>query len=995
VPTLIGLVVLVGAFVLFAHVYTDVLWFDDLGFGSVFWTQNFTKVVLFFIGLVLMGGAVWLQLHLAWRNRPVYAPGDRAEDPLARFEAQVSSARRLAMVLVPAIIGVFAALTLTSGWQTVQLFLHRQPYGSNDPQFGLDVGFFVMTLPFLKLVLGFVTSVLIFSGLAGIIANYLFGGIRLRERGGLSITRAATWQVAASVAIFLVVQGANFWLGRYDTVLNQSGRVPGALFTDVHAVIPTRTILAIAAIVVAVIFVAGAAMGRWRLPLIGAAMMVVVAVVAGMIYPAAIQQLKVQPSQKSMEREYIQRNIDMTRAAYGLDKVKVEDYDATLNPQKNALNKDTATTTNIRLLDPAIVSPAFAQIQQQRGYYQFPSTLAVDRYKVDGKVQDTVIAARELAPQGDTASSSWVNKHITYTHGYGVVAAYGNRVTSAGDPDFMLGNIPSSGVLGSDESYEPRIYFGQSSPDFSIVGGPEGWAPRELDRPASSNGGEDVRNTFSGDGGPNVGSFFNKLAYAVKFSSMDLMLSDAVNSESQILYDRDPLERVRKVAPYLTVDSTAYPAIVDGRVKWVVDAYTTSNNYPYSTSQSFGDAVRDSQTSATSSVSDQFSNQVNYIRNSVKATVDAYDGKVELYSWEPDEPVLKAWESVFPTTVKPLSEMSAQLMEHVRYPEDLFKVQRELLGQYHVTTADSFYDGNDAWQVPNDPTTSGAAVTSPKQPPYYMTLRLPNADKDSFSLTSSYIPATTGSNQNQRNLMYGFLAADGDAGAKAGTKDSAYGTLTLLKLPTQSPVPGPGQAQQNFNSNQNVSTTLNQLGISGGSAKVIKGNLLNLPVGGGVLYVQPVYVQSTGETSYPSLRKVLVSYGNNVGFADTLSDALDQVFQGSSGAQTGEGDGVAPGQAGSGGGTEQGKQSEQEKLSTALKDAQAAIKDGQSALADGDFAAYGKAQDALQKALEAATAADDAINGAASKEGADAEAGADGSAPASDGAPASSAAPKE
>ena len=962
VPALIGVALLVGAFVLFAHFYSDVLWFDQLGYGQVFWTETITRVVLFAIGFLVMGFAVWLQLHLAWRNRPVYVPAERANDPLARFENQVQSARRLALILIPAVIGAFAAVTLTGGWQTVQLFLHRQPFGQTDPQFNMDVGFFVTTLPFLQLVIGFVSSVIVFSGIAGILAQYFFGGIRLQDKGGLTITRAAGWQLAISVALFLLVQGLNFWLGRYEAVLTQTGRVPGALYTDVHAVIPTRAILAIAAIVVALIFIIGAAMGRWRLPIIGTAMMLVVGVVAGMIYPAVIQQLQVKPSEKSMEQQYIQRNIDMTRAAYGLDQVEVEPYNAKLAPEKNALNKDAATTTNIRLLDPSIVSPAFAQKQQQRGYYQFPSTLAVDRYTIDGKTQDTVIAARELSQDPQTIGSSWVNQHVTYTHGYGVVAAYGNRVTSSGDPDFLLGNIPSQGVLGSDKTYEPRIYFGQNSPSYSVVGGPEGWAPREFDRPGAGSGTDDVRNTFSGSGGPNMGSFFNRLTYAVKFGSMDLMLSDAVNADSQILYDRDPQERVRKVAPYLTIDSSAYPAIVDGRVKWIIDAYTTSNNYPYSKSQTFGDAVRDSQTTNSAAMADQFANKVNYIRNSVKATVDAYDGSVDLYAWEPEEPLLKAWQGVFPSTVKPLSDISAQLMEHVRYPEDLFKVQRELLGQYHVTTANSFYDGNDAWQVPNDPTASGTAATSVKQPPYYMSMRLPGADSESFSLTSSFIPAQSGSS-NQRNLMYGFLAADGDAGKAAGVKDEDFGKLTLLKLPTDPGVPGPGQAQQNFNTNQLVSTTLNQLGIQGGSAQVIKGNLLNLPVGGGILYVQPVYVKSTSETSYPSLRKVLVSFGNSVGFANTLSEALDQVFKGESGAQTGETGGTTTPEPG----TPSPETTDQQKLTSALADVKKALDARAEAMKNGDLLAQAKAQTEMDAALLKAIEADDAIKAAEGK----------------------------
>jgi len=958
-------VVLVGAFILFSHVYSDVLWFNQLGFSEVFWTQNVTRLILFVIGFAVMGVAVWLQLHLAWRHRPVYGPGAGDErDPLARFEGQVQSARRLAFILIPAVIAVFAAVTFASGWQTVQLFLHRVPFGETDPQFGLDVGFFVTVLPFLKMVVGFVSSVVLFSGIVGIIANYLFGGLRLTERTGFKLTKATGWQIGVSVALFMLVQAVNFWLGRYETVLKQGGRVPGALYTDVHAVIPTRTILAIAAIAVAVVFIVGAAMGKWRLPIITTAMLVVVAVVAGLIYPAAIQQFSVQPSQKTMERQYIQRNIDMTRAAYGLDDVQVSDYAADLTPQKNALAKDAATTTNIRLLDPSIVSPAFSQLQQFRSYYQFPSNLAVDRYPVNGKTQDTVIAVREV----NAPTDSWVNQHVTYTHGYGVVAAYGNKVNSNGDPDFSLSGIPSTGQLLNGKDYEPRIYFGQNSPQFSVVGGPEGWDARELDRPAadgsssknskdSEETGTDLRNTFAGNGGPNVGNFFNKLVYAVKFGSMNLLLSDAVNKDSQILYDRDPQQRVKDVAPYLTVDSTAYPAIVDGRVKWIVDAYTTSNNYPYSTSQTLGDAVKDTLTGNSVPTADQFSDQVNYIRNSVKATVDAYDGHVDLYSWDDTDPLLKAWEGVFPSTVKPMSEMSAQLMQHVRYPEDMFKVQRELLGQYHVTDADDFYEENDAWQVPTDPTAGTSSTT--KQPPYYLSMQMPDQKTDAFSLTSTFIPKQTGS--NPRNVMYGFLAADGDAGDKAGTKSADYGKLRLLKLPTQPGVPGPGQAQQNFDSNNTVSQALNLL--RQGASTVKNGNLLTLPVGGGMLYVQPVYVQSTGSTQYPTLRKVLVSFGNSVGFADTLSEALDQVFKGDSGATTSEGAGNtdSSGSSGSSGSSDTGKQTQQQKLSTALTNANKAIKDGQTALSKGDFTAYGKAQEKLQKALEDATAADDAI----------------------------------
>src|SRR6185312_15812026 len=433
-----------------------------------------------------------------------------------------------------------------------------------------------------------------------------------------------------------------------------------------------------------------------------------------------------------------------------------------------------------RLLDPNLVSDAFAQLQQFRTYYRFAPTLNVDRYDVDGKTEDTVIAVRELNVD---PTDSWVNQHVTYTHGYGVVAAYGAKVGAGGRPDFMLSGIPSEGVLGNDSTYEPRIYFGEFSPQYSIVGGPDDWAPRELDRPSGQSGEGDAKTTFQGDGGPNVGSFFNRLVYSLKFSSTDLLLSDAINSESQILYDRGPKERVQKVAPYLTVDSNAYPAIIDGRVKWIVDAYTTNSSFPYSTEQQLDTAVRDSLTGANRT--NALSGKVNYIRNSVKATVDAYDGSVDLYAWEPDEPLLQAWQKVFPSTVKPISEISGELMSHVRYPEDLLKVQRTLLGEYHVTDPDDFYESNDAWVVPNDPTQSDKQVP---QPPYYLSLRMPKQESETFSLTSTFIPATNAGSA-QRNVLYGFLSAEADAGDKAGEKAEGYGTLRLLELPRNTVVP--------------------------------------------------------------------------------------------------------------------------------------------------------------------------------------------------------------
>lgn len=956
-PTVIAVVVLIALFVGFTQVYTNILWFEQLGYLRVFITRNLAVIGLFVVAALIVAALMFLSLWLAHRHRP---RGGEVTDTMRKYQQALDPVRKVVMVAVPLIFGLFAASTVATQWQTVMLFFNQEPFGQTDPQFSMDLGFYVFTLPFLRLLIGFLVTALLLAGVAGLLMHYVYGGIRIHERG-ITTTRAARVHLGSIVAAFLALQAVNFWLDRYSTLISSSGKWTGAMYTDVNAVIPTKGILAVAALLVAVLFVVAGFIGRWKLPLIGAAMLVVVAVVAGGLYPWAIQRFQVTPTEQALEKEFIQRNITMTRQAYGLDDTQVTPYDATTETEKGALRQDTETTSNIRLLDPNVVSSAFAQLQQFRPYYQFPEMLNVDRYDIDGQSQDTVIATRELNPD---QIQGWYNQSVVYTHGYGVVAAYGSRVQSDGKPQFMQAGIPSKGEISDD--YEPRIYFGEKSPNYSIVGGAAEDAPLELDRPQTNEGdAEDAKTTFTGNGGPNVGNWFNKLAYSIKFQSTDMLLSDAVRPESQILYDRNPRERVEKVAPYLTVDGKPYPAIVDNKVVWIVDAYTTAASYPYSSPSVLQDATKDTQT-AQGTTAALPNERVNYIRNSVKATVNAYDGSVELYAWDDQDPVLKSWQNVFPSTVKPYSEMSADLMAHVRYPEDMFKVQRELLNRYHVTDANSFYANDDVWSVPNDPTQQNRNVS---QPPYYLSMRMPGEKEANFSLTSSFIPQQNESG-NTRNVMYGYLSANADAGTgKDGVKSENYGKLRLLELPRSSVVPGPGQAQNLFNSDTDVSQELNLL--RQGASEVINGNLLTLPAGGGMLYVQPVYVQSSGDAAYPTLRRVLVGFGEKVGFAPTLDGALDEVFGGNSGAKTDTGAGVSEkaAEAAQGG---KGKDStpspspsgtpapRSSSLQEALDTANKAMQDSDKAMKDGDWTKYGEAQDRLKRAIDDAMAQDGA-----------------------------------
>jgi uncharacterized membrane protein (UPF0182 family) len=977
------LAVVVIALLILAQFWTEVLWFQALDFSRVVWTQWIARAILFVIGFTLMGGVVYWAFSAAYRARPVYAPSTPEQATLDQYREAVEPLRRVVMVAAPILVGFFAGIAAAAQWRTVLLAMNAVPFGKTDPQFGIDIGFYIFQLPAIRFALSLLVAVVIVAGIASLVTHYLYGGLRIGPvpDGTPRTTTAARVQLGILAGALMLLIAANYWVDRYSLLTSAGDKFDGASYSDVHAVIPSKAILAGVAVLVAITFVIAAVRGNWRLPAIGIGLMVVSAIAIGGIYPAVVQRFQVNPNAQELEQPYIQRNIDATLGAFGLDNVDTQQYAAKTTAEKGALRQDAETAASIRLLDPQIVSPSFRQLQQNKQYYDFTNHLAVDRYDVDGKSRDTVIAVRELNLGGLGASQrNWVNDHTVFTHGYGVVAAYGNQTGPDGRPAFFEGGIPTRGALTDAQHYQPRIYFSPKTTEYSIVGTPEGRKPWELDFQADDEQGGGQRNfafpTNEITAGPSIGTFGNKLLYALKFGSQDILFSDRVTSASQILYDRDPQERVAKAAPWLTLDNRVYPAVVDGRVKWVVDGYTTADAYPYATSTPLSESIADSLTQGTAqNVSMELPQRVNYIRNSVKATVDAYTGAVTLYAWEPTDPVLKAWEKVFPGSVEPMSEISGDLMSHLRYPEDLFKVQRTLMQKYHVTDATQFFSGQDFWQSPQDPTASGTGV-QPLQPPYYLTLQMPDQDSPAFSLTSLFIPG----GNSDRQILTGFLAVDAEAGSTAGKRAADYGKLRLLAMPRDNTVPGPGQVQTNFNTNTTISQQLNVLEI--GSSVIKRGNQLTLPIGGGLLYVQPVYIQSASGTQFPLLRKVLVSFGDSIGFADTLDEALDQVFGGDSGAAAGDATGDAQDQApvtpvepgtGTGGGSTPSPSpttttapttgNARADLDAALQDANKALQDGQAALKEGDFAKYGQAQQRLQEALQRAVAAENALEG--------------------------------
>ncbi|HEY7717882.1 MAG TPA: UPF0182 family protein [Pedococcus sp.] len=949
-PTIAILVGLAFALSWAAGVWTEILWFDSVRFRSVFVTELSAKAVLFVVGFALTGGLVASSLIIGYRTRPVYAPVTPQQQNLDQYREAIEPLRRLATWGIPAVLGLLAGTGAAGQWKTYLLWRNRVEFGRKDPHFGLDLSFFVFDLPWVRFLLGFLTMALVMALIAAAFTHYVYGGIQLQGRAERT-THAARVHLSVLLAALVLVRAGSYWMDRYSLATKDGSLLTGIAYTDATATIPSKAILAVAALMTAGLFIASIWTRSWRLPVIGVASLVALSVLVGGLLPWAFQSLVVRPSEKSKEALYLDRHIKATRAAYGLEGVESQPYEAVTTASRDQLRNDSDTVPGIRLVDPIVVSPTFRQLQSVKSYYGFPDALDVDRYRVNGKVRDTVVAVRELDLDGVPANQrNWLNDHTVYTHGFGVVAAYGNLRGEDGQPVFYQQNIPPTGPL---PEFEPRIYFGEQSPDYSIVGAPEGSRPREFDYPDSSAAGQQ-NNTYEGIGGVGIGSLPRRLAYAIQYRELKFLLSDAVNADSRLMYHRKPLERVQKIAPWLTLDGNPYPAVVEGRVKWIVDGYTTSADYPYSKLQEIDNATSDSVTETSTAVTAIRSGQVNYIRNSVKATVDAFDGTVQLYAWDEQDPLLKAWSKAFEGSVKPMKEISGELMSHLRYPEDLFKVQRMMLSSYHVTDADSFYGGQDFWRVPNDPAQEGEVY----QPPYYLTLAMPGQPEPTFSLTTTFQPTGT------REVLSGFLAVDADAGSEDGTRKEGYGKLRLLELPRNSTVRGPGQVANDINSSNATSDaftlTLNQFlnqSRSQGS-RVTMGNLLTLPVGGGLLYVQPIYVSAQGSSGYPLSRATVVAFGDRLAWSDTLDGALDGLFGGSSGATAGDsGSSGSPTTPGPTPSPTTPSPSDSAALAQALRDIQAAYDEGRAALAKGDFAAYGEAQKKLDDAIQRAVAA--------------------------------------
>jgi uncharacterized membrane protein (UPF0182 family) len=856
---LLVLVVIVVLVLIGSSLYTQLLFFREIHFTGVFGRVLGVRVALYLLAGAAVSAVVGANVVLAYLLRPAYRPTSPEQRALDRYRAVLWPRTRLVLLLVGGLVFLIAGSSAQTRWGTWLTFVHRTSFGVRDPQFHRDVSFYAFTYPFIRMLLSYAFAAVIVSLFAAAAVHYLTGAIRVQAPGD-HVEHAARGHLSALFALFVLLKAIAYYYDRYGLVFSGRGAVTGASYTDVHVVLPAKSVLLIISLFCALLFGVGVRQRSWVLPGIAFALLLASALIIDTIVPAVIERFIVRPNAITKEQPYIQRNINATLQSYALDPSKLQVIDASGVGSTTALATDTGAQAAARLLDPNVLSSTYQQLQQQRAYFGFPPSLDIDRYRINGTLSDQVVAVREVDLNGLAANQrNWINTHLVFTHGNGFVAAPANQVDPAGKPVFDVQDIPPRGPNGTASPIpidEPRIYFGEQSPDYSIVHTRQ----QEVDGPGGGNnsaaGANDSTSSYVGSGGVGIGSLARRAAFALSFKDLNLLISGELTSQSKILYNRAPATRVQKAAPWLTLDSDPYPAVVDGRIQWIVDGYTTSDGFPYSERTSLTDVTADALT-ATPGRQAAPAEQVNYVRNSVKATVDAYTGKVTLYAFDPSDPVLRTWMKAFPGTVQPDSAISPDLRAHFRYPEDVFKVQRGLLSRYHVTNAQAFYRGQDQWDVPQDPSSG----TGAKQPPYYLLTQVPGQPAPSFDLTSTYNP--TG-----RPNLAAYVSVSGE--------QADYGSVRIIRLPANTEVQGVGQIEAGWQGDPVIAKDISLYDQKG--SQVQYGNLLTIPAGGGLLYVQPLYVSASAGERFPHVQKVLVSYNGRTGYCPTLGQSLATVL---------------------------------------------------------------------------------------------------------------------
>ncbi|MFQ5555230.1 MAG: UPF0182 family protein [Acidimicrobiia bacterium] len=945
-----GIVILLLTLRSIASFWIDFLWFDSVDQTGVWRTLIFTRVWLVLIAAAVAFLLFYVNLALVDRlspPRPAIA-GSPDEEILERFQSWVIPRRRLVKLLIAGFFGLTIGLGAATWWEDFLLFRFGGDFGIVDPIYNNDVGFYVFQVPFLRSVFGWTFQLFLVIALVTAALHYLNGGIQVQAQR--RVGSGVKVHLSILFAVLALLKAFGYTLDRWDLLFSTRGQVFGASFTDVNAQRPALNLLILISVVAAIILLVNLRFRGWTLPAVALGLWLFTSIAVGGIYPAIIQRFQVQPDEIGKEVEFVAHNIEFTRDAYGLATVDVRPFNASPDLDVGDLGANRPTIDNIRLWDPSVLNTTYRELQEIRTFYGIED-VDVDRYTIDGELTQVMVSAREL-DEPNIPVGGWVNERLVYTHGFGAVLSPANAVTDVGQPAFLVRDIPPVTTEGGLNVDQPRIYFSdRAQTDYVIAATTQ----PEVDFPIGTSGDTVEFNSYEGSGGIRLGGFIRRAAFALRFGDVDTLLSGRPDDSSRVLLERNVLSRLEKVAPFLHADADPYLVILDGQLQWVVDLYTISDRYPYSQN------TVSTSTPFTGRLDARLGrpglpNDFNYIRNPVKAVVDAYDGTMTLYVEDATDPLLQAQQRIFPRLFTPGTEMPQELREHLRYPQDLFRIQSDVYTTYHITDPAQFFSIVDPWQIARDPSTSDRPIPtrarfqnvdgSEFRPmlPYYLLMRLPGESDLAFLIMQPFTP------QDRPNMVSFMVAKSGP---------DQYGQLIDYRLPADRAQQGPGQVGEFINQNPDISAEFTLLGQGG--SRVIQGNMQVIPIEESLLYVQPIYIAADasdagsliagggGSSGIPEFKRVVVSFDGQIEMKNTLDEALAAIF----GAGGGTTPPVEDGEPGDepGGGIEVSPE-----VAALLASAQQAFDDADAALAASDLATYATKVEEAQGLIEEAVA---------------------------------------
>ena len=840
-----------------ATFFTNYLWFDSVNLNSVWIKILLTKGALVGATSLLAFIFIFTNLRLAVRATPVMDIFESfaSQDPLSRFRAWTNE-RFLRYRLWGSIgLSLFLGAGASQLWEQVLLFLNQQSFGVTDPVFQADVSRYVFGLPLYRLFVSWGFQLVIFTSLIIVLFFVATGALQLRQGSLPEVSSGAKAHLSVLLAFIAILKAFAYRLDSMELLYSPRGKVFGASYTDVIAHLPALNLLILISLFGAVLLLVNIKRRGWLLPATAISLWLAVSIIVGGLVPAAIQRFRVVPDELNKELPYVENHIDYTRLAYGLDSIEEKSFAASPDLSQNDISNNKQTVDNIRLWDPTVLAETYSQLQEIRAYYALQE-VDVDRYRINGELTQVMVAAREL-DQTNLPAVGWVNERLQYTHGFGVVFSPANNVASQGQPDFYVKGVPATTTVSELEVEQPRIYFGESadSVEYVVVNSLQD----EVDYPLSTEGQSVAYTNYSGDGGVGIGSFFRRLGFALRYSELNLLISNQLSDDSKLIMERNIVSRVKKAAPFLYTDNDPYLALIDGSLFWIIDMYTVSDKYPYA------------QPADTRRINENSGLPVNfnYLRNSVKAVVNAYDGTMNFYVVDENDPIMTAYNDIFPDLFSPKSEMSSELLDHIRYPEDLFTIQSDMYRDYHMTDPRVFYADEDPWVIPSDSSTTPRVATLRGEfteigfkpmLPYYLLMSLPGETDLSYLIFQPFNP------ENRPN-MQSFLVADADP--------ENYGQLIDFRLPKGEFVDGPSQVATRINQDPDISQIFTLLDQQGSS--VIKGNLFVVPINQSILYYQPIYLQGE-QNPLPEFKFVVVVFQDRIIMSETLSEALASIF---------------------------------------------------------------------------------------------------------------------